>query len=237
MRVNDEYEAAADAFVRTLMTGAAANRFRSSLRDMVRRILPPSICHSISQVVLKCTMPGVPDVYQGTESWALFVTDPDNRQPVDFTARAATVSRLFADPRAAPPRATSADDVLAHDVKTYVTARLLRFRHAHRTLMARARYTPLRARGTRASAVVAFRRTYGTDHVIVAVPRLIERSMSGVGWPIHDFWADTDVRVPPRVRTWTNLLSQEPITLDRAGRAPLAALTSHWPWVVLYGRE
>ena len=238
MRVNEEYETAVDAFVRGVMTDAAASRFRSSLRDVVRLILPISVCHSMSQVVLKCTTPGVPDIYQGTESWALFVTDPDNRQPVDFAARADALTRLFgttATPSAL--RATSADDVLAQDLKTYVTTRLLRFRQSHRSLMAKAGYTPLRAQGSTAAAVVAFRRTHGAEHVIVAVPRLVERSVSGLGWPVHAFWADTEVRVPSRVRTWTHLLSDERISLDRPGRAPLSSLTSRWPWVILYGSE
>ena len=31
-------------------------------------------------------MPGIPDVYQGTELWEDSLVDPDNRRPVDFTA-------------------------------------------------------------------------------------------------------------------------------------------------------
>ena len=32
-------------------------------------------------------MPGVPDVYQGTELWEDSLVDPDNRRPVDFAER------------------------------------------------------------------------------------------------------------------------------------------------------
>jgi (1->4)-alpha-D-glucan 1-alpha-D-glucosylmutase len=236
LRVNEEYEAAVDAFVRGVMTEEAAGPFRSSLREMVRLMLPISVCHSMSQVVLKCLMPGVPDVYQGTESWALFVTDPDNRQPVDFARRSETLTRLLSEP-ATMRRATCADDVLAQDLKTFVTTRLLQFRRSHRTLMATAAYTPLRARGARAATVIAFRRTYRGQHVIVAVPRLIERSVSAAGWPIGAFWVDTELRLPSRVRTWTHLLSNEPIGFEQPGRAPLSLLTAAWPWVVLYGTE
>jgi (1->4)-alpha-D-glucan 1-alpha-D-glucosylmutase len=236
MRVNDEYEAAVEAFVRGVMIDPAAGRFRSSLREMVRLMLPLSVCHSMSQVVLKCTMPGVPDIYQGTESWALFVTDPDNRQPVDFGARFDALTRLLSDPPTTL-RASSADDVLAHDLKTYAITRLLRFRRAHRALMAEAAYLPLRARGARAAAIVAFRRTHARDHLIVVVPRLIERSVSSAGWPTDTFWANTEVGVPPRVRTWRHLLTDESIVFERPGRAPLSQLTVNWPWVILYGSE
>ncbi len=39
-------------------------------------------------------MPGVPDVYQGTELWDNSLVDPDNRRPVDFAARRALLDRL-----------------------------------------------------------------------------------------------------------------------------------------------
>ena len=39
-------------------------------------------------------MPGVPDVYQGTELWDNSLVDPDNRRPVDFAARRELLARL-----------------------------------------------------------------------------------------------------------------------------------------------
>jgi maltooligosyltrehalose synthase len=104
--------------------------------------------------------------------------------------------------------------------------------------MARAGYFPIRARGARASAAVAFRRTRARAHVLVAVPRLVDRAALAAGWPTGEaFWADTALRVPPRVRVWTNVLTGEELTLEQRARAPLASLTERWPWVVLYGSE
>tara|TARA_R110000868_G_scaffold400956_4_gene676072 strand:+ start:101869 stop:104190 length:2322 start_codon:yes stop_codon:yes gene_type:complete len=37
---------------------------------------------SLCQLALKCVMPGLPDIYRGTEAAALDLTDPDNRRPV-----------------------------------------------------------------------------------------------------------------------------------------------------------
>src|SRR6202000_827883 len=48
--------------------------------------------NSLGQITLKATIPGVPDFYQGTEFWDLSLVDPDNRRPVDFTARAAALA-------------------------------------------------------------------------------------------------------------------------------------------------
>ena len=46
------------------------------------------------QKLVQLTMPGVPDVYQGTELWDYSLVDPDNRRPVDFAARRELLARL-----------------------------------------------------------------------------------------------------------------------------------------------
>ena len=238
MRMNEEYEAVVDRFVRGVLTDESTAEFRCSLRAMVQRVLPLSACHSISQLVLKCLIPGVPDIYQGDESWALVVTDPDNRRSVDFDARRAALHRLFSEGAAQHLDGASADRVVYSDLKPFVTAQLVRFRKAHREMMARAGYVPIRARGARASAALAFRRAFARAHLLVAVPRLVDRAAVAAGWPTGAaFWADTELGVSPRVRVWTNVLSGEELTLERRARAPLASLTERWPWVVLYGCE
>jgi (1->4)-alpha-D-glucan 1-alpha-D-glucosylmutase len=239
MRPDEQYESALDGFVRSVLTDPAASEFRRSVRELVQQLLPLSVCHSLSQLVLKCLMPGVPDIYQGDESWALCLTDPDNRLPVDFRLRLETLKRQFdGDPDTPPLDATSAKNVLCADLKQYAATRLLRFRKDHRTMIARAGYLPLRARGTRASASVAFRRTHNREHVIVAVPRLVERSIIDAGWPAGSaFWSDTELRLPSRVLQWTNLLSGHVISFEHSRPALLGELTSSWPWVVLYGHE
>jgi (1->4)-alpha-D-glucan 1-alpha-D-glucosylmutase len=48
----------------------------------------------MTQLVLKMTMPGIPDLYQGTEFWDLSFVDPDNRRPIDFDLRAHSLEEL-----------------------------------------------------------------------------------------------------------------------------------------------
>ena len=43
--------------------------------------------NGLAQTLLKLTVPGVPDFYQGNEFWDLSLVDPDNRRPVDFARR------------------------------------------------------------------------------------------------------------------------------------------------------
>ena len=54
----------------------------------------PGWCNALAAKLVQLTMPGVPDVYQGTELWDHSLVDPDNRRPVDFDLRRALLGRL-----------------------------------------------------------------------------------------------------------------------------------------------
>src|SRR6185369_3837778 len=87
INVNAPYERGIAQFIDLLLQPSGGGSFVTELRSFVRGILIPGICNSLSQVVLKITAPGVPDIYQGTELWDLSLVDHDNRRPVDFAAR------------------------------------------------------------------------------------------------------------------------------------------------------
>lgn len=50
----------------------------------------------LGQKLVQLTMPGVPDVYQGTDLVDLSLVDPDNRRPVDYEDRRERLARLDA---------------------------------------------------------------------------------------------------------------------------------------------
>ena len=56
------------------------------------QIAPAGWSNSLALKLLSITMPGVPDVYQGSEVEQLSLVDPDNRRPVDFDAAAASLA-------------------------------------------------------------------------------------------------------------------------------------------------
>ena len=68
--------------------------------------------NSLAQTLAKLVAPGVPDIYQGAETWELSLVDPDNRRPVDFDrlagqleeAEAAPPARLLAAWRSGLPK-------------------------------------------------------------------------------------------------------------------------------------
>jgi (1->4)-alpha-D-glucan 1-alpha-D-glucosylmutase len=51
---------------------------------------------ALGQLLLKLTVPGVPDIYQGDELLALSLVDPDNRRPVDWARRRQLLAELQA---------------------------------------------------------------------------------------------------------------------------------------------
>jgi (1->4)-alpha-D-glucan 1-alpha-D-glucosylmutase len=57
---------------------------------------------TLGQLLLKYTVPGLPDTYQGDELPALNLVDPDNRRPVDWAARRAALEAVRAGGPLAP---------------------------------------------------------------------------------------------------------------------------------------
>jgi (1->4)-alpha-D-glucan 1-alpha-D-glucosylmutase len=64
------------------------------IASMSARIAPYGWVNSLSQKVIQLTMPGVPDVYQGSELWEDSLVDPDNRRPADFQSLRASLTAL-----------------------------------------------------------------------------------------------------------------------------------------------
>lgn len=85
------YEESLERFVRGILGDPAVVE---TLEGFVERILEAGRVNSLAQTLIKLTMPGVPDIYQGCELWNLSLVDPDNRRPVDHDARLRALSRI-----------------------------------------------------------------------------------------------------------------------------------------------
>ncbi|MFF4016303.1 malto-oligosyltrehalose synthase [Streptomyces sp. NPDC001843] len=145
------YEEAVAAFVTAGPCGAPGERvtsFRASLGAHIRaNVLGTALVH--------LTMPGVPDLYQGTEGEYRALVDPDNRRPVRF-----------------PPEDPGDKGAL--------TAAALRLRARRPEVFgAAATYAPLAAEGTAADHCLAFTRS---GQVVTAVTRMSLRLAETGGW-------------------------------------------------------
>src|SRR5262249_40223963 len=84
---NSEYDAAVREFIAAVLEPSAKNRFLVQFIEFHAKIARFGLYNALSQVLLKLTSPGVPDIYQGQELWDFSLVDPDNRRPVDFAMR------------------------------------------------------------------------------------------------------------------------------------------------------
>ncbi|MGH8860476.1 MAG: malto-oligosyltrehalose synthase [Jatrophihabitantaceae bacterium] len=119
------------------------------LAAFVERITPYGWTNSLSQKLVHLTMPGVPDVYQGTELWDDSLVDPDNRRPVDTELRRSLLDAIDAGDDAPPVGADGA-------AKLWLVSRTLRLRRDWPDLFES--YTPLTVQGSAAEHAVAFDR-------------------------------------------------------------------------------
>lgn len=161
---NPEFETAVHDWLDSVLDGPVA----AELTDLVADLNPHARSDALGQKLLALTVPGVPDVYQGTELWEDSLVDPDNRRPIDFGVRRAELR------------------VLNHP-KLRVTTAALRLRRARPDTFGRGGYVPVLAAGPAAEHVLAFHRG---DDVLVAVTRWTVR-LAETGW------GDTGLPLPP----------------------------------------
>ena len=88
---DEEWEGAVLEFVRRLHD---PGELHDAIASFATRHMPRGERASVGQLLLKLTTPGVPDVYQGDELWALSMVDPDHRRPVDWEARRDAIAAL-----------------------------------------------------------------------------------------------------------------------------------------------
>jgi (1->4)-alpha-D-glucan 1-alpha-D-glucosylmutase len=90
---DEEWEGAVLDFCRAVL---APGPLHDAIDAFVTRHTPRGERAAIGQLLLKLTVPGVPDIYQGDELWTLSMVDPDNRRPVDWDVRRDAMSALDA---------------------------------------------------------------------------------------------------------------------------------------------
>ena len=228
---NAAYEEAVAGFARAILDPAKSAAFLARLRAFLDRLAPIGALDSLAQTVLKLTVPGVPDLYQGTEFWDQSTVDPDNRRPVDWQARTASLA-------AEAP----VDDLLASwrdgRLKQRLIHRVLDLRARYPRLLSHGRYLPLAVEGAEADRVFAFARV-GEDGItaLVAVPRLagtlFEAGAGGL-LPPPERWADTAIILPDDLagRAWNDVLA-DAVATPLSSRLQVDRLFARLPFAVL----
>jgi (1->4)-alpha-D-glucan 1-alpha-D-glucosylmutase len=209
---NEAYEKGVDAFLQRLLLSDEGRPLRTALGAAVQVIAPAGVLNGLAQTLLRLTVPGVPDLYQGNEFWDFSLVDPDNRRPVDFNARQRALDT--------PP---DIGEQLSnwHDgrIKQALITQVLALRKAHPDVFSRGSYTPVEVEGAYAEHVVAFCREHQGKRVLVVVPRWPHRLLENSERP-HipaQVWGDTRVKLPfiGTTQNWKGLFQTGAVTPNK----------------------
>ncbi len=204
---DEDYEALLRAFIAAAFANAA---FLSDFVVFQERIASLGVANSLVQAVLKFTVPGVPDIYQGAEGFDLSLVDPDNRRPIDWAWHR---NRLDAAARPIMP-----GDLADGSAKLAATAKLLALRRAHPALFAAGGYRPIEMADER---FIVFERREGDASIIVVAARFPARgTISGL------------LVLPSSEPVYSDLLSGRRINVGAEG-IDLAILLADLPVAVL----
>jgi (1->4)-alpha-D-glucan 1-alpha-D-glucosylmutase len=233
-----DYEEAVCEFIRLTLTPGPQNSFLQSFQEFTPLTNHFGVVNSLSQTLLKLTVPGVPDVYQGSELWDFSLVDPDNRRPVDYGLRQQLLAQLSASP--SEDRLTlarqSLEQVETGLLKMLITRSTLQLRQELAPLFQDGQtYQPLQAVGPLADHLIAFGRINAREALITLVPRLPAQlcNLLPGRWPLgEEIWHDTRLLTPADWvhHTWENVLTGErycPMSQDNTLR--VGALLKHFP--------
>jgi (1->4)-alpha-D-glucan 1-alpha-D-glucosylmutase len=230
-----EYDAAMEQFVRRALAPDSA--LREHLEPLARDVAYLGRFGALSQALLRMTSPGIPDTYQGTETWDFSLVDPDNRRPVDYRVRREMLhdvhNRAAEGVRFVRELLDQASD---GRIKLFVIHQALEARRRlPRLFGADGHYVPLVATGQRADHVVAFARRDGESEIVVVAPRLTAKLVGGrPAPPIDGVWSET--RLPVDEGRFRNLYTGEELTTnerDGVSHLPLEAVLQHFPVALL----
>lgn len=215
---NQAYDDAIQEFVSAVLNDLA---FRADFQELWKKVAQCGLYNSLAQTLLKLTVPGVPDLYQGSELWDFSLVDPDNRRPVDYDRR-----RLLL--HAVQDRShNEGEDFVSFTrelldcrvdgrIKLYVIHRTLLQRRAYPSLFRVGDYLPLNSSGSKQHHVCAFARRQGQEELLVVVPRLFSRLLRDVSTPPLGpaIWDDTLLLLSPSLegRCFSNLFTGELIS-------------------------
>jgi (1->4)-alpha-D-glucan 1-alpha-D-glucosylmutase len=215
---NAEYDYSLRRFVEATVSDG---EFLGELHGFLarQRIVELGRATALAQHTLLLTCPGIPDLYQGTETWDNSLVDPDNRRPVDHKS----LARELKEVAAWPADLIAAEyDRGAHDgAKLWLTARLLGHRRSRPDLYGGDTYEPLAVRGTKADHLIAFSR----GGLVVLVGRHL--------WKLGGDWAGTEVELP--TGPWTTVVGGGPGggTVAGGGFRLVGGFLGHGPLAVL----
>ncbi len=227
--VNDAYEKAVQTYAAALFAPENVE-FRRDFVETLQPFCRAGVLNSLAQTALKLCAPGIPDIYQGSESWDFSLVDPDNRRNIPFGDLA---RQLVEDEKR--PLAELLSDWRRSGAKQLLVARGLKARQRYAELFARGDYIPLELSGPQAEHAIAFARRISDRTLICVTPRLILPLLENQEGIViqKESWGDTALALPPDMHGWAFVDQITGERLPGRTRLPLADLFASFPVAIL----
>jgi len=220
---NAAWEEAVMRFITAILDPGMGQEFQASFSGFASRLARLGAYNSLVQTVLKCTSPGVPDFYQGTEVMDFSLVDPDNRRPVDYSLRRRLLDEVSqADPTDLMSRVEDGR------MKLFTIRRLLRFRREQRSVFADGNYQPLEVHGPLQQRIIAYKRAHAQGELVICVPRFFAALGDS---PRGHVWEGNRIE-GVESGTWQNLLTDA--TMEVREGLNLAEVFTDLPVAVLW---
>lgn len=199
IKPDEEYEESFVCFVEKILGNDKRNRFLANFNPFEKKISFYGCFNALSQLMLKLTCPGVPDIYQGTEYWDLSLVDPDNRREVDFQSRTRDLEYIS---QKIPENVLALVNEMLENkedgrIKMFLLHRVLHARRNYAELFAKGSYVPLLVEGERKDSLIAFARKYKSNWAVVVVPRFYTNLTAEGSYPFGNaVWQNTRIVIP-----------------------------------------
>ncbi|MEH6308803.1 malto-oligosyltrehalose synthase [Olivibacter sp. CPCC 100613] len=161
---------------------------------LLEEVNKQGVLNSLGQVLLKITVPGVPDFYQGTEYQDLSFVDPDNRRRINYRLRKQSVQSI---------KKGNIDllhywqEFSGSHVKLALTVKLLHYRSQNAILFEKGLYIPLKVKGRYRKHILAFCRRFDSQWCVTIVPLYLAQLCADQQCTFENInWKDTRIDWP-----------------------------------------
>lgn len=225
---DETYEEAGCLFIERILQPAFG--FLRSFLPFYKTIVRYAQLFSLTQALVKITVPGVPDIYQGSELWNTSYVDPDNRRPVDFHEHKKILQALKDQEK------KGINDLLNYITskrkagleKLFVTWKALQCRQQMGSLFLHGSYFPLYP--SRECGIIAYARQYERQWALVIAP-VADTLLATIA---ENELADVFLSLPNHAPvTWTNVFTGA--TILNENRLPLNSIFKSFPVALLTG--
>ena len=217
------YEDACTNFIKEILHNET---FTTSFKAIAVKIIDYSYTHSLSQVVIKSTAPGIPDFYQGCELWNLSYVDPDNRRAVDYDKLGDLLKNIFNHTRQAELLQYLQHHKAGGAQKLYATHKLLQLRKKMHSLFTGGEYQEIVVPHADRH-LLAYVRKHDHQYVLIMVPLNIANHRNA--------FDDVHVTLPHELPgRWKNIFTDA--TTDFSVHTTLKSMFENFP-VAVYTNE